>query len=64
MGQKIWGMLAEYEGRWVAVDKQGRVVAHAGSLADIMRAAGGSANRLTFLYAAAGAAAAEDAVRS
>ena len=52
MGQKIWGMLAEYEGRWVAVDKQGKVAAHAGSLHDIVRLAGDAAHRMTFLYAA------------
>jgi hypothetical protein len=56
-------MLAEYEGRWVAVDKQGRVVAHAPTLADVMRETGNTARRLTFLYAAPGAAPAA-AVRS
>ena len=53
MGQKIWGMLANYEGSWVAVDKQGRVVAQAGTLPDVMREVEGAAHRVTFLYAAA-----------
>lgn len=63
MRDAIWSMLAEYEGRWVAVDKQGRVVAHAPTLADVMRETGNTARRLTFLYAAPGAAPAA-AVRS
>ena len=52
MGQKIWSVLADYEGSWVAVDNGGKVVAQAGSLPDLMRVAGGSPYRLTFLYAA------------
>ena len=52
MGQKIWSLLAEYEGRWVAVNNAGKVVAHAQTLPDLMGAAKGSPYRLTFLYAA------------
>jgi hypothetical protein len=53
MGQKIWGMLAQYEGRWVAVDKQGKVIAHAQTLPEVMREVGDLSHRLTYLYAAA-----------
>jgi hypothetical protein len=53
MGQKIWGMLTEYEGRWVAVDKRGQVVAQAQTLPEVMNEVGGAQRRLTFLYAAA-----------
>ena len=63
MRKTIWSMLAEYEGRWVAVDKQGRVVVHAQTLADVMRGAGEAARRVTFLYAAPDASP-ETAVRS
>jgi hypothetical protein len=59
MGQKIWGMLTDYEGRWVAVDKGGQVVAEAETLPDVMRAVGGREHRVTFLYAAAEAVEAE-----
>ncbi|MFI5347318.1 MAG: DUF5678 domain-containing protein [Elusimicrobiota bacterium] len=59
MGQKIWGMLTDYEGRWVAVDKGGQVVAHAETLPDVVRAVGGREHRVTFLYAAAERAEAE-----
>jgi hypothetical protein len=52
MGQKIWGVLAAYEGRWVAVDNAGKVVAHAETLPELTRVAKGSPCRLTFLYAA------------
>lgn len=52
MGQKIWGMLADYEGKWVAVDKQGRVVAHAETLPELMKSEGVAAPNLTLLYAA------------
>lgn len=54
MGKEIWSLLAEYEGNWVAVDGAGKVVAHAGSLPEVMREAKGSRYRLTFLYAAPG----------
>ncbi len=64
MGNEIWGTLTDYEGRWVAVDRQGRVVAHAGTLADVMREAGAAARRLTFLYAAPAEAAAGSFVRA
>ncbi|MFI5362258.1 MAG: hypothetical protein ACHQ49_09840 [Elusimicrobiota bacterium] len=56
MGQTIWSVLAEFEGRWVAVDGAGRVVAHEASLPELIRAANGAARRLTFLYAAPAAA--------
>jgi hypothetical protein len=52
MRETIWGMLTEYEGRWVAVDRQGKVVTHAESLAGVILAVGDAARRLTFLYAA------------
>jgi hypothetical protein len=52
MGQKIWSMLADYEGQWVAVDRGGDVVAHAETLPRVMEAAGESAHRVTFLFAA------------
>ena len=57
MGNEIWGTLAHYEGRWVAMDHQGRVVADAGSLAEVMLEVGAAARRLRFLYAAPNAAA-------
>lgn len=56
MGQKIWSTLKEFEGRWLAVDREGRVVAHAGSLPDLMRLASVAQPNLTLLYAAEGAA--------
>ena len=56
MGKEIWNVLAKYEGRWVAVDNAGKVVAHAASLPTLMGAAKGSPYRLTFLYAAPDAA--------
>jgi hypothetical protein len=52
MGKEIWNVLAAYEGKWVAVDNGGKVVAHAESLPDLMRDAKGSRCRLTYLYAA------------
>jgi len=48
MGQLIWGVLEQYAGLWVAVDKEGKVVDHAESLKELaVRAAG-----LTLVYAA------------
>ena len=61
MGKEIWNVLAAYEGKWVAVDNGGKVVAHAETLPDLMRSAKDSRYRLTFLYAAPEA---EAAVRS
>lgn len=52
MGNKIWTMLTDYEGKWVAVDNGGKVLADAESLAGVMRAAGKAAHRVTFLFAA------------
>jgi hypothetical protein len=52
MGQKIWGLLAKYEGQWVAVDGDGKVVAHTQTLPELMRIAEESPCRLTLLYAA------------
>jgi hypothetical protein len=59
MGQKIWGMLRDYEGRWVAVDKQGRVVADDATLPGVISAVGKASQRVTFLFAAAEAQADE-----
>jgi hypothetical protein len=61
MGQKIWGVLAKYEGQWVAVDNDGKVVAHEATLPALMRVAEGLPSRVTFLYAAPEA---EPALRS
>ena len=52
MGKEIWSLLTEYEGRWVAVENGGKVVAHAETLPELMRAAKGSPYRLTYLFAA------------
>jgi uncharacterized protein DUF5678 len=52
MGQKIWGVLAQYEGQWVAVDSAGKVAAHTKTLPELMRIAEESSVRLTLLYAA------------
>jgi hypothetical protein len=52
MGNEIWGALEHYEGRWVAMDHQGRVVADAGTLAELLSEVDVAAHRLTFLYAA------------
>src|SRR5687767_2950694 len=35
MGQVIWALLEQYAGRWVAVDKDGRVVDHAEDLREL-----------------------------
>ena len=59
MGQKIWGVLEDYAGRWVAVDPKGEVVAQAPSLSDLVRSVGETARHLTLLYASEG-----EAVRS
>ena len=56
MRDAIWGTLAQYEGRWVAMNKQGQVVAQAETLSGARLAAGEAARRLTFLYAAPQAA--------
>ncbi|MBI3564591.1 MAG: hypothetical protein HY079_05270 [Elusimicrobia bacterium] len=52
MGNTIWAVLAGYEGNWVAVDGGGEVVAHAGSLDEVMKATRDDAGKLTYLYAA------------
>jgi hypothetical protein len=52
MGQTIWEVLASYEGCWVAVSKDGQVVARAGTLQETTRLVGDDAHRVTFLYAA------------
>lgn len=52
MGKEIWNVLAAYEGKWVAVDRDGKVVAHAESLPDVMLISKWSPYRLTYLYAA------------
>ena len=48
MGQIIWAVLEQYAGRWVAVDKDGKVVDHADELKDLT----GRARGLTLVYAA------------
>ncbi len=53
MTKNIWGLLEDYEGKWVAVDKSGEIVAHAPTLAEVMGSTGDEARRVTFLYAAA-----------
>ena len=55
MGNTIWAVLTGYEGNWVAVDHGGKVVAHAGSLDEVMRATRDDAGKLTYLYAASDA---------
>ena len=59
MGKEIWNVLAAYEGKWVAVDRDGKVVAHAETLPDVMMISKWSPYKLTYLFAApeAGAAA-------
>lgn len=52
MDAEIWDTLSSYEGRWVAVDRGGRVVAEAATLADLITASAGWGSSLTFLYAA------------
>ncbi|PIR19766.1 MAG: hypothetical protein COV48_00185 [Elusimicrobia bacterium CG11_big_fil_rev_8_21_14_0_20_64_6] len=52
MGQRIWAVLEEYAGLWVTVDKSGRVVDHAETLAELTQRAGQEAHRLTFVFAA------------
>ena len=52
MGKEIWNVLAAYEGMWVAVDANGKVVAHAETLPEVMLISKWSPYRLTFLYAA------------
>ena len=59
MKEKIWSVLSDYEGSWVAVDNGGKVVAQAGSLSEVMSASGRAIHRLTFLYAAPTAETAE-----
>ena len=48
MGQVIWGVLAQYAGLWVAVDKEGKVVDHAEDLRELSLRRPG----LTLVYAA------------
>ncbi|MBI4060055.1 MAG: hypothetical protein HY403_01360 [Elusimicrobia bacterium] len=55
MGQRIWALLEEYSGLWVAVDKSGRVVDQAETLPELTRRAGDDAHGLTFVFAAEGA---------
>ncbi len=52
MGNAIWAVLTGYEGNWVAVDGSGKVLAHAGSLHEVMMLTCGDERRLTYLYAA------------
>lgn len=67
MTKNIWGLLEDYEGKWVAVDRAGQIVAHAPTLPEVMSSAGKAVRRLTFLYAAAksaGAASSESSAMS
>jgi len=52
MGQTIWEVLASYEGCWVAVSKDGQIVARAGTLEETARIVGDDSHKVTFLYAA------------
>ena len=52
MGQRIWAVLEEYAGRWVAVDKLGRVVDSAENLSELKGRVGTQAGTLTFIFAA------------
>ncbi len=52
MGQTIWDVLASYEGCWVAVDRDGNVVARAGTLGEAAGLVEERRHRVTFLYAA------------
>ena len=52
MGKEIWNVLAAYEGKWVAVDSAGKVVAHAETLPEVMLNSEWSPYRLTYLFAA------------
>jgi hypothetical protein len=52
MGQTIWDVLATNEGCWVAVTRDGKVVAKAGSLHEAARLVEEDRHRVTFLYAA------------
>jgi hypothetical protein len=61
MGQTIWDVLANYEGSWVAVTRDGKVVARAGTLGEAARLVEDDRHRVTFLYAAGPSAAEEPA---
>jgi hypothetical protein len=52
MGERIWGVLAQYAGRWVALDDQGRVTDDAPTLSDLLGRFAGGLRRPTILYAA------------
>jgi hypothetical protein len=52
MEQTIWDVLARYEGCWVAVSRDGKVVARAGSLGEATRLVLEDRHRVTFIYAA------------
>jgi|GEM_PF-1963885 len=52
MGQTIWDVLATNEGCWVAVTREGKVVAKAGSLHEAARLVEEDRHRVTFLYSA------------
>ncbi|NNN05598.1 MAG: hypothetical protein HKL90_06825 [Elusimicrobia bacterium] len=52
MGQTIWDVLASCEGGWVAISRDGKVIAHAGSLEEAERLVAGERHRVTFLYSA------------
>ena len=63
MGQTIWDVLATNEGCWVAVTRDGKVVAKAGSLHEATSMVAEDRHRVTFLYSA-GPAAEEEAPKS
>ncbi|MBI3288049.1 MAG: hypothetical protein HYZ74_00860 [Elusimicrobia bacterium] len=50
MGQRIWAVLEEYAGHWVALDKVGRVVDHARELPELTERAD-KTKTLTFIFA-------------
>ena len=51
MGQKIWGVLAEYAGHWVAVDSEGVVIARTPTLSELRLTVSDFPRPLTMLYA-------------
>lgn len=53
MGNKIWSVLDEYAGMWVTIDNGGKVVDSGTTLGELTKRAGESADKMTFVYAAA-----------
>ena len=52
MGHTIWDVLATCEGCWVAMDRDGKVVARAGTLGEAAGLVEERRHSVTFLYAA------------